>query len=86
MKRPVHISEVTSKVWYEGTDREIRGMALCDIGDAAKVRVGYVELPSGSHTKLALGTRRKRSASHWRRRLPPSRRQLRLLFPKRRLR
>jgi uncharacterized cupin superfamily protein len=51
VKSPVHISEVRSEVWYGGTDREIRGKVLCDIGGAAKVGVGYVELPSGSHTK-----------------------------------
>ena len=44
MKSPVHISEVPSEVWYEGTDREIRGKVLCDVGGAAKVGVGYVEL------------------------------------------
>ena len=51
MKSPVHISEVPSEVWYEGTDREIRGKALCDVGGPATVGVGYVELPPGSHTK-----------------------------------
>jgi uncharacterized cupin superfamily protein len=51
VKSPVHICEVKSEVWYEGTEREIRGKALCDIGGTAKVGVGYVELPPGSHTK-----------------------------------
>lgn len=51
MKSPVHISEVPSEIWYGGTDREIRGKALCDVGGAAKVGVGHMELPSGSHTK-----------------------------------
>jgi uncharacterized cupin superfamily protein len=51
MKRPLHISEVPSGVWYEGTDREIRGKPLCDVGGPAKVGVGYLELPPGSHTK-----------------------------------
>ena len=51
MKIPLHISEVPSEVWYAGTDREIRGKPLCDIGGAAKVGVGYLELPPGSHTK-----------------------------------
>jgi uncharacterized cupin superfamily protein len=51
MKSPVHISEVPSEVWYEGSDREIRGKSLCDVGGPAKVGVGYVELPPGSHTK-----------------------------------
>jgi uncharacterized cupin superfamily protein len=51
MKTPVHISEIPSEAWYEGTDREIRGKPLCDIGGEAKVGVGYLELPPGSHTK-----------------------------------
>lgn len=51
MKLPLHISEVPSETWYEGTDREIRGKPLCDVGGDAKIGVGYLELPPGSHTK-----------------------------------
>jgi uncharacterized cupin superfamily protein len=51
MKTPVHISDVPFATWYAGTDREIRGKPLCDIGGDAKVGVGYLELPPGSHTK-----------------------------------
>jgi uncharacterized cupin superfamily protein len=51
VKSPVRISEVRSEVCYEGTDRDIRGKVLCDVGGAAMVGVGCVELPSGSHTK-----------------------------------
>jgi len=52
-KRPVHASEVPVEVWYVGTDREIRGRALCDLGGAAKVGVGVLELPPGSNTRPA---------------------------------
>ena len=55
MKRPVHISEVAAETWDPGTDREIRGKPLCDVGGAAKVGVGHLELPPGSTTR----------PSHW---------------------
>jgi uncharacterized cupin superfamily protein len=51
MKMPIHVSDITANVWYAGTDRKIRGRALCDVGGRAKVGVGYLELPPGSHTK-----------------------------------
>ena len=51
MKRPVHESEVAAESWYVGTDREIRGKPLCDVGGKAKVGFGLMELPSGSNTK-----------------------------------
>ena len=50
LKRPVLASEVAAEVWYGGTDREIRGKALCDIGGQARVGVGLMELPPGSNT------------------------------------
>lgn len=50
MKLPLHVSEIPCDTWYAGTDREIRGRALCDVGGRAKVGVGYLELPPGSHT------------------------------------
>jgi len=53
VKIPVHESEVPSEVFYRGTDREINGKALCDQGGRAKVGVGLMELPPGSHTKPA---------------------------------
>ena len=53
MKLPQHVSEVPWEVWYAGTDREIRGRALCDAGGRAKVGVGYLELPPGSNTEPA---------------------------------
>lgn len=53
MKKPVHQSEVAFETWYKGTDREIRGKPLCDVGGTAKVGVGLMELPPGSNTKPA---------------------------------
>jgi len=50
MKRPVHESEVATESWYVGTNREIRGKPLCDVGGRAKVGFGLMELPSGSNT------------------------------------
>jgi hypothetical protein len=49
-KQPLHESEVESDTWYEGTDREIRGKGLSDVGGRAKVGVGLLELPPGSNT------------------------------------
>ena len=51
MKNPVHESDVPWQSWYEGSDREIRGKALCDVGGRARVGVGVLELPPGSNTK-----------------------------------
>jgi uncharacterized cupin superfamily protein len=51
MKVPVHESEIEAELWYPGTDREIRGKALCDVGGRAKVGVGLLELPAGSSTR-----------------------------------
>jgi uncharacterized cupin superfamily protein len=53
MKAPVRASELDWTVWYAGTSREIRGKALCDVGGAAKVGVGLLELPPGSDTSPA---------------------------------
>lgn len=55
IKRPLRAHEVPAEVWYAGTDREIRGRALCDVGGHAKIRVGLMELAPGSNTK----------PSHW---------------------
>jgi uncharacterized cupin superfamily protein len=51
IKRPVQALEVPAEVWYAGTDREISGRALCDVGGNAKVGVGLMELRPGSNTK-----------------------------------
>lgn len=51
MKIPIHQSDVAFEVWYEGTERKIRGNPLCDVGGQAKVDVGLMELPPGSNTK-----------------------------------
>ena len=51
IKRPLRAAEVPAEVWYAGTDREIRGRALCDVGGSAKVGVGMMELPPGSNTR-----------------------------------
>jgi len=52
-KQPIHESEVDAKTWYTGTNQEIHGRALCDVGGTAKIGVGLLELPSGSDTKPA---------------------------------
>jgi uncharacterized cupin superfamily protein len=51
MKTPIHESQVKEQVWYLGTDREIRGKALSDVGGKAKIGFGLMELPVGSNTK-----------------------------------
>lgn len=51
IKRPLQSAQVQAEVWYAGSDREIRGRALCDIDGRAKVGVGLMELPAGSNTK-----------------------------------
>lgn len=51
MKTPVHESELDWEVWYAGSEREIRGKALCDAGGRAKVGFGLLELPPGSDTR-----------------------------------
>ena len=51
IKRPLQAADVPAEVWYVGTDREIRGRALSDVGGSAKVGVGMMELPPGSDTR-----------------------------------
>jgi len=53
VKHPVHVSDVPVETWYAGTDREIHGKALGDVGGGAKIGVGLLELPPGSNTKPA---------------------------------
>ena len=51
--RPVSVSDVEEDVWYEGTDREIRGRALSDTFSSAAIGFGVLTLLSGSNTKPA---------------------------------
>lgn len=53
MKEPVHESDVPWELWYAGTDREIRGRALSDAPDRAKIGFGILELAPGSDTRPA---------------------------------
>jgi len=53
VKRPIHVAQIPFETWYAGTDREIRGKALGDVGGAAKIGVGLLELPPGSNTQPA---------------------------------
>jgi len=53
MKLPFSVLDIESETWYEGTDREIYGKAICDVGGRSKVGVGYMELPPNSSTKPA---------------------------------
>ena len=52
-KQPVHYSDVSSEVWYEGTDREIHGRALSDVGGPAQIGFGLLDLGPGSNTAPA---------------------------------
>lgn len=52
-KRPLHSTEVKPQIWYENSDREIHGRALCDVGGLSKLGVGLLDLPPGSNTKPA---------------------------------
>ncbi|MBX3705354.1 MAG: cupin domain-containing protein [Pseudomonadales bacterium] len=49
-KRPLDPQAVPLETWYAGTEREIRGRALSDVGGAARVGVGLMELPPGCNT------------------------------------
>ncbi len=53
MKRPIREADLDWTVWYAGTPREIRGKALSDVGGAARVGVGLLELPPGCDTSPA---------------------------------
>ncbi len=52
-KQPIHESDVPIEIWYQSTNREIRGRALSDVGGVAKVGFGLLELLPGSNTKSA---------------------------------
>jgi uncharacterized cupin superfamily protein len=51
MKRPLRVLDVPAETWYAGTDREIHGRALSDVGGIARVGVGLMELPPGCNTR-----------------------------------
>lgn len=53
MKKPVHEAFVPVQTWYAGTDREMRGRALSDLGGVARVGFGLLELAPGCHTRPA---------------------------------
>ncbi len=53
IKVPIHESVIPFVAWYEGTDRHIRGQALCDVGGRSKIGVGILELFPGSTTRPA---------------------------------
>lgn len=42
VKKPVQDFDVEKIAWYQGTDREIFGPALCDVGGTSKVGFGLV--------------------------------------------
>jgi uncharacterized cupin superfamily protein len=50
MKTPVEETSLRGKIWYKGTDREILGKALCDVGGKSKIGVGLLELAPGCNT------------------------------------
>lgn len=49
-KPPIHESQVEIQSWYQGTDREVHGRALCDQGGTAKIGFGLMELSPGCNT------------------------------------
>jgi uncharacterized cupin superfamily protein len=49
-KAPIHDTDVENRAWYPGTDREIHGRALSDVGGMAKVGFGILELSPGCNT------------------------------------
>ena len=50
IKKPINASEVENVVWYSGTDREIHGRALCDVGGLSKIGFGILDLSPGCNT------------------------------------
>lgn len=53
MKQPVHEADVPWDLWYARTDREIRGRALSDVPERAKIGFGVLELSPGADTRPA---------------------------------
>jgi len=52
-KKPVLDREVERVGWYQGTDREIYGRAICDVGGSSRIGFGILELSPGCDTKPA---------------------------------
>ena len=50
VKKPVQDSDVKQTAWYRGTDREVFGRALSDIGGSSKIGFGILELSHGCNT------------------------------------
>jgi uncharacterized cupin superfamily protein len=50
VKKPVQDSDVKQTAWYRGTDREVFGRALSDIGGSSKIGFGILELSPGCNT------------------------------------
>ena len=53
IKKPVLDREVERVGWYQGTDREIYGRAICDVGGSSRIGFGILELSPGCDTKPA---------------------------------
>jgi len=53
IKQPILDSNVETEIWYKGTDREIRGRALSDVGGYAKIGFGLLELGPDCNTRPA---------------------------------
>lgn len=54
IKRPLRVEEVPAAVWYEGTDREVRGRAICDVGGRQDWSCGHGALSRLQHEAWAL--------------------------------
>ncbi len=50
VKKPVLDSDVEKNAWYQGTNREVFGQALCDVGGVSKLGFGLLELSPGCNT------------------------------------
>jgi|TARA_Y100000310_G_scaffold278729_1_gene297403 uncharacterized cupin superfamily protein len=50
MKTPIQEASLRGRIWYKGTDREILGKALCDVGGKSNVGVGLLELAPACNT------------------------------------
>ncbi len=53
VKVPIRQADVQKIAWYQGTDREIFGQALCDVGGKSKIGFGVLELSPGCDTRPA---------------------------------
>jgi uncharacterized cupin superfamily protein len=50
VKIPVLDADVEKSGWYVGTNRELFGRALCDVGGVSKIGFGLLELSPGCNT------------------------------------